>query len=448
MAKDSSSGLSSALSGGGDTIVARATAAGAGALAVVRVSGAETRRLARLLCPEVDMEVPWRAGVVQLYDGAGHHLESAVAIPYRAPKSYTGEDMLELMVHGSPWVVDAVVGTMISAGARHADPGEFTRRAVANGKMDLVQAEAVNDVIKAETHWQARLAREQLHGALSVEFGKLRQSLVAFLAEVEGSLDYQEQGVDVDHEALELARDGCVNQINGLLDTVAAGVRVREGARVVIMGAPNCGKSTLFNALLARERAIVTATPGTTRDVLEAELEIEGLPVILVDTAGIREAVDPAESEGILRAKREVERADLILALRPAGENEAPWGPEGQPGERRLDIVSKADLARTSPGDVLAVSCVTGKGLDRLREEIYRRVAAPVGAMTGSVAVNIRHADALVRAKDFLDGVFLVPREVAALDIRSAASALDEVLGALDDEAVLDSVFSTFCVGK
>ncbi|MCK5377907.1 MAG: 50S ribosome-binding GTPase, partial [Acidobacteria bacterium] len=221
---------------------------------------------------------------------------------------------------------------------------------------------------------------------------------------------------------------------------------VREGARVVIVGPPNSGKSTLFNALLARERAIVTAAPGTTRDVLEADLEIEGLPVILVDTAGLREAADLAEAEGIRRAEQEEARADVILALHAADEGGAPQSQEV--GDRRLDIVSKVDLANQRMDGILAISSVTGEGLDRLREEIHRRVSEPMMSITAGVAVNARHANALVRAREYLEGVLLVPREVAALEIRSGMMVLDEVLGEVDDEDVLEAVFSAFCVGK
>ncbi len=446
MAKAFSSGLSSVLSGGADTIVARATAAGAGALAVIRVSGPETERLAGLLCPEVDMGAPWRARVVQLHDLDGQSIEDAIAIPYRAPRSYTGEDMLELLVHGSPWIIERVLETMVSAGGRCAGPGEFTQRAVANGKMDLVQAEAVHEVIQAETLWQARLAREQLHGGLSREFQALKEKLILFLAEVEGSLDFEEQGAVVDHDALERAQEDCVSGVEALLHTEAAGVRVREGARVVIIGAPNAGKSTLFNTLLLRERAIVTEAPGTTRDVLEADLEIGGLPVVLVDTAGIREANEPAEAEGIRRAEKEMDRADVILELFPAGQGERAAGSRQE--ERRITIISKVDLAGVTGDGVLGISCVTGEGLDRLRKEIHERISAPLGSMTGKVAVNARHRGALVRAQRQLKGILSLPREVAALEIRSAAKILDELLGSVDDQEVLDSIFSTFCVGK
>lgn len=448
MAKAFSSGLSSDLSGGADTIVARATPAGAGALAVIRVSGPETRRLAKTLCPELDTEVPWRAALVQIRDGQGDMVESAVAISYRAPRSFTGEDMLELMVHGSRWIVEAVVGAALGAGARQAEPGEFTRRAVANGKIDLVQAEAVNEIIQAETAWQARLAREQLHGVLSREFLLLKESLIAFLAEVEGSLDFEEQGVAVDHAGLRRSQDECLARIDALVATVGAGVRVREGARVVIVGEPNSGKSTLFNALLARERAIVAETPGTTRDVLEAELEVEGVPVVLVDTAGIRQAEDPAEAEGVKRARNEEARADVVVALYGADGGVGPPDEETGGEQRRLNVISKADLINPGSEGVLAISCVTGMGLERLRDEIHRRVAAPVLGMEGAAAINARHAEALARAREHLEDIAALPLEVGAREIRAALGALEEVLGTVDDEDVFDVVFSAFCVGK
>jgi len=451
MVRVSLSGLSSVLSGGRDTIVARATAAGAGALAVIRVSGPNTVRIAECLNSGIDMGAPWKAAMVQLLDERGVPVEDAVVIPYRAPRSFTGEDMLELIVHGSTWIVDLVVETIRGYGARQAEPGEFTRRAVANGKMDLVQAEAVNDIIHAETGWQARLAREQMHGGLSREVGELREAFVAFLAEVEGPLDFEEQGAILDENAVKLAYEQCSEGVEGLLETASAGVRVREGARVVIVGAPNSGKSTLFNALLVRERAIVTPTPGTTRDVLEAEMEIEGIPVTLVDTAGLRETEDPAEREGVRRAIEEEGRADLVLVLHAV--DQGGKIETGDPEERQMHVVTKLDLVDGPPGGVVpgelpGVSCVTGAGVERLRREIHRRVAGPVEALSRAVAVNHRHARALRRAKKYLDGVPSLPREVAAMEIRSAMAAVDEILGSVDDEVVLDRIFSSFCLGK
>lgn len=441
-------GLSSVLSGGRDTIVARATAAGAGALAVIRVSGPATERLALGLSPDINTTKPWRATRARLQNETGDFLEEGIAIFYRAPKTFTGEDMLELMVHGSPWVVNAVVTSIISLGARHAEPGEFTRRAVANGKLDLIQAEAINDVINAETGWQARLAREQLHGVLSKNITALREAMTLLLAKVEGSLDFEEQGAVLGDGGLTPAHKSCEEHIEALLGTISAGVRIREGARVVIMGAPNSGKSTLFNALLAQEKAIVTAQPGTTRDVLEADLEIEGLPVVLVDTAGLRKAEDPAEQEGVKRALEEEERSELVITLYAAdGDGVASPGPDSA-DERYLKVISKADLADDRKTGTLAVSCVTGEGLDQLREEIHRRVAAPVDALPQAVAINVRHSEALLAARRHIVAVPNLPLELAALEIRAALKSLDELIGAVDDDAVLDQVFSAFCVGK
>jgi len=312
--------------------------------------------------------------------------------------------------------------------------------------MDLIQAEAVHEVIQAETLWQARMAREQLHGGLSREILAMKEKMVHFLAEIEGSLDFEEQGAVTDRDSLELTWKSCLEEIDGLLQTVAAGVRVREGARVVIIGAPNSGKSTLFNTLLSRERAIVTALPGTTRDVLEAGLEIEGLPVVLVDTAGLREATDPAEAEGIRRAGHEVGRADVILDLFSADEGKPSFDPRVD--DQRVAVVSKVDLFGGTVEGALGISCVTGEGLELLRDEIHRRIAAPLGSMTGNVAVNARHGKALERAREHLVGVLGLPGEVAALEIRSALKCVDEIIGTVEDQEVLDEIFSAFCVGK
>lgn len=415
---------------------------------MIRVSGPETASMTGSVCPGVDFNRPWRASIVAVVDAGGTEIEQAVAIPYRAPKSYTGEDMVEIVAHGSPWVVEAVVGAYLEQGARYAEGGEFTRRAVANGKMDLVQAEAVADMIEAETAWQARVAREQLYGALSAEVETLKEGMTALLAHTEGQLDFEENGAAVDAAVLGALHQRCLDQIGRLLDSARAGVRVREGARVVIVGKPNSGKSTLFNTLLAQERAIVTALPGTTRDTLEAEVEIEGLPVVLVDTAGLREAGDPAEEEGVRRARREQERADLVLELVAVDDGGAPAPGDPTAGDRTLVVESKIDVASGPRRHPWGVSALTGEGIAALRREVGRRVAAPMADLEGAVAINQRHERCLLRAKDSIARSESAPLEMSAMEIRSALAALDEIVGVVEDEAVLDAVFSTFCIGK
>ena len=402
-----SSGLSSVLSGGNETIVARATPSGAGALAIVRISGSDAFAVAGKLCPGFGDPRPWRARRVSVVDPEGEPVDDAVAIGYRAPRSYTGEDMVELMVHGSTWVVDQVVESAIAGGARRASPGEFTRRAVANGKMDLVQAEAINELIHAETAWQARLAREQRIGRLD----EIRET------------------------------------IDRLLQTLRRGRRVREGMRIVIEGPPNSGKSTLFNTLLARERAIVTETPGTTRDSLEAHLDIEGVPIVLVDTAGIRNTADPVEREGVRRARQEVAAADLILSLR-AVDRAADEGWPIPAGVPRIDIGSKADLGERPPEGRLMVSCHEGRGLAELRRRIHHAVVSEVEGGAGPAAVNFRHADILQRTRACVDAAAGAPGELAAMELRQGIGFMAELFGEVDNDQVLDVVFSSFCVGK
>lgn len=442
MVKASSSGWSSDLSGGAETVVARATAPGPSALAVVRLSGPEVRRIASEISPAVDFGEPWRARLVAL-DGLD---ERAVAIAFAAPRSYTGEDMLELTVHGSPFVVRSLIERCLAAGARPAGPGEFTRRAVANGKLDLVQAEAVRDLVRAETAWQARNAREQLDGLLSRRLAGLRDGLVELLARFEASLDFADHGVALDPDAEAARLDRCREALAALLATAAAGERIRDGVRVVIVGPPNSGKSTLFNTLLGRERAIVGPHPGTTRDVLEAELEIAGLRVTLADTAGLREAADPVEEEGVRRARAAAATATVVLELWPADGG----SPTSAPPEDAVTIrvMSKADLPHPAAPSLLAVSCATGDGIDRLRELLAATVAGGVPDLGGEVAISERHRRGLERAAAELAACDLATPELAAESLRWAAGELEALIGGIATEELLDEVFASFCIGK
>jgi tRNA modification GTPase len=442
----SSSGLSSALAGGRDTIVARATAAGRGALAVVRLSGPDLGGIVRRVCPTLDLARSWAAQLVELYGTDGEPLERGVAIPYRAPRSYTGEDALELIVHGSPLVVSSVIEACVAAGARPARPGEFSRRAVANGKMDLLQAEAVQDLIAAETAWQLRNARRQLGGELSRRVQEARSLLVLLLAEVEAAIDFPEQlgGPQLAH--LEELRAGCLEELGRLLSSAAAGSRIRDGVRVVILGPVNAGKSTLFNHLLGRERAIVSPLPGTTRDLLEGEVEIAGVRVTLVDTAGIGPSPDAVEREGVRRAWAEAATAGAAIVVWPTASPERPREPEGIPVIR---VRSKADLGGDgSRQEWLWVSTVTGEGLLELEARLRAAVMVDEEELGAGVAVARRHRVALERAVAALGGCALNELELAAEELRWSLRELDEVVGEVATDEVLDRIFAEFCIGK
>ena len=443
MVKASSSGWSSGLSGGADTIVARATASGPAALAVVRLSGPGVRRIAAEISPTVDFDQPWRARLVAV-DGVG---ERAVAIPFCAPQSYTGEDMLELTVHGSPFVVRALVERCLAAGARPAAPGEFTRRAVANGKLDLVQAEAVRDLVGAETAWQARNAREQLAGRLSERLAALRGELVELHARLEAALDFSDHGLELDRGDAAARLERCRELLVALLATAAAGERIRDGVRVVIVGPPNSGKSTLFNTLLGSERAIVAPHPGTTRDVLEAELEIGGIRVTLVDTAGLRDAGDPVEEEGVRRARAAAASAALVVELIPADAALEPAAEE-ECAIATIRVLSKADLPHPDQPGRLAVSCATGDGVDGLRARLAETVAGSVPDLGGEVAISSRHRRGLERAAEELAACDLAAPELAAESLRFAARELDALIGEVATDDLLDEVFASFCIGK
>ena len=449
MAMDSSSGWSSALAGGADTIVARSTPAGRAGLAVIRVSGGAARELAAAVCPDLEFNRGWQASLVRLLGADGEVIDRAVVLPYPGPRSYTGEDMLELTVHGSPWVIRATIDALIAAGGRQAEPGEFTRRAVANGKLDLVQAEAVNELAAAETAAQARMAQAQVSGVLSHEFSELKNGLTELLAVLEATLDFSHHEIPYDRRAALAGRARCAEDIRSLMATAAAGRRLRDGVRVAILGPANSGKSTLFNALVGTERAIVSPHAGTTRDLVEAELEIGGVRVVLQDTAGLEAATDPVELEGIRRARGAAAAADAVVVLWPADRNDRPelGAIEGQPVIR---LRSKIDVDPTAavPEGWLPLSCRTDRGMDELRRELVAAVAADVVDLGGQVAVAERHRSALETALAELEsGDFEAP-ELAAEAVRAALDAVRGILGEVVTEDVLDRVFAGFCIGK
>ena len=451
MARASSSGWSSVLAGGTDTIVARATPEGRGALAVIRCSGREAFPIAAVLCRGFDPKQRWRAQRVDVLGPSGAVLDDALAIAFPGPRSATGEDVVELTCHGSPYLARAVVDAFVALGARPAEPGEFSRRAVANGKLDLLQAEGLRDLIEAETAAAARAARGQLEGRLSARLGELRHGLVELLARLEGALDLVGQGIDLDRAEVEERAAGCRDCIARLMATAAAGDRLRRGARVVLLGPPNAGKSTLFNRLVGWERAIVAPTPGTTRDAVEARLEVSGHAVTLVDTAGEGEPGDELELAGMGHARREAAEADVLLRLWPADMGPPPQQTRAA-GQSAVLVLSKSDLA-TATGATeegwIPVSAVLGTGVEEVRRAVGERLSAGIDpADEDRVTVSARHQAALRRAGGAVATLPLEHPEIAAECVREALDAVRELTGEVTTDDLLDAVFRTFCVGK
>jgi tRNA modification GTPase len=452
MATGSSNGLSSALAGGADTVVAVATGGGRAALALIRLSGPESHRVAAEVCPAMGRAGERVATVTAVRGNGGDTLDHGVGVLFSGPRSYTGEDMLELTVHGSPYLVGRVVASFTAAGARPAAPGEFTRRAVANGKMDILQAEAVHDLVTAETAQQLRNARRQLAGELSGPCRELRAAIIAARAEVEAGLDYEAQGVSVTDSARDQAVGDCLGHLDRLLLTAVAGDRLRNGMRVAICGPPNSGKSTFFNYLCGLERAIVAAEPGTTRDVIEAQLEIEGRPVTVADTAGLRASGDEVEVEGQRRAMAVAADADLVLWLESVdtATGEAPWARLGRADHDLIRVRSKVDLEPGAAADEgwLRLSCHTGEGVAELMDRVRATVAGDGESNGDDVMISARHQTLLQRARREVAACRGAPPELAAEHLRWAQQAVAEVVGEVSSDDVLDEIFRVFCIGK
>ena len=430
-----------------DTVFALATPPGRSAVAVVRLSGPATAGTLQALTGRKPPQAR-RASLRTLRDPAGEALDSALVLWTPGPASYTGEDAAELHLHGGPAVVASALDALAVLGLRAAAPGEFTRRAFANGRMDLAEAEAVADLVDAETEAQRRQALAQLGGALSQRQAQWRGWLLEAAAQLEAAVDFPDE--DLPAEVAARAAPPLLRLRADLLAGVddRRGERVRDGFRIALLGAPNAGKSSLLNALAGREAAIVTPVPGTTRDVVEAVLDIAGRRVVLADTAGLRETDDLIEAEGVRRARAWAATADLRLwVVEPGGLPVAPS--ELQPGD--LLVHSKADLAGMTPaGEGVATSLQPG-GLDALGAELERRVVADTGGDAPVVVTRARHRESLAVALSEVDRALAVASlapELAAESVRRAARALGQLTGAVDPEAVLDRVFSSFCIGK
>lgn len=444
-----------------DPIVALATAPGRSALAVVRLSGAGAFEVAAAVVPRWRADRPRQATLSPFLDRHGNPIDRGLYVAFVGPHSYTGEDLVEFCCHGGAMAASQLIGALTAAGARPAEPGEFTRRAVLHGKMDLLQAEGVADLVDAYAPAQARAALHQVEGGLSARIQSLRTQLLDLAAALSYEIDFpgEDDGpIGPDQLAAQLGATRA--EIGSLLRTAPAGERLRTGALVVLAGAPNSGKSSLFNALLGTERALVTAMPGTTRDAVEADTEFEGWPIRLADTAGLRDADDLVERLGIEVSRRYLAGADLVLLCAEAGRPLEPGEREVIRGRTALVARTKSDLRDPVPGEEvegIAVSVVTGEGLGFLRAAVADLVFG-TDARTQlpglqPLLLRERHRVGLERANAALDaaGSLLGPKGDAALaahQVQGALAALDELVGVVDPDEVLGRIFSRFCVGK
>ncbi|PAW73719.1 MAG: tRNA uridine-5-carboxymethylaminomethyl(34) synthesis GTPase MnmE [Verrucomicrobiia bacterium Tous-C4TDCM] len=450
------------MSGGGasDTIVALASGGGTAAVALIRVSGSRAEEIAGLACGMLlDYLTERRATRAKIRDAEGRTLDDVLLTVFRGSRSFTGEPVVEIACHGGRLVTRRVMERLLDCGARAAGPGEFTQRAFFNGKLDLTQAEAVMDLISAQSDLALRAAHEQLEGGIGRQTGALREELIGLVAHLEAWIDFPEEDIDPDTGDLFSARiDGVRQGIARLLATAEQGRILREGVRTVICGRPNAGKSSLLNLLLGSERAIVSDEAGTTRDTIEEVIVLDGVPLRLVDTAGLRGEAGGIEREGIRRTLQEASRADLLLVVRDGALPMIESGvtlPESV--GRVVTVLNKCDLGEhpewsEQPG--VRLSCSSGEGLNVLRRAI--REALDLGEADWgehAVAINTRHRDCLRRSDESLETAAVLLEsgaapELAALELRGALDALGEISGKIDTEEILGAIFSRFCIGK
>lgn len=443
-----------------DTIAAIATPPGQGAIALLRVSGPEARAIGEAVFSRPLGPPRFQTyGTVRAADGSV--IDEVLLTWFSAPHSYTGEDVIEIACHGGLLVTRQVLDRLLTAGARAAEPGEFSQRAFLNGKMDLTQAEAVMDLISAQTDLALRAAHEQLAGRLGGALARLREELIGIVAHVEAYIDFPEEDIEPETGAAIIDRIESVRAaVDRLIATADQGRILREGVRTVICGAPNVGKSSLLNVLLGFDRAIVSDTAGTTRDTIEEVINLRGIPLRLVDTAGVRESDDAIEREGIARTRAQIATAELILEVvdaHAARSSDGDIAADVPDRALHLRLLNKIDLGEHpdwSGVDGVRLSCASRQGVDDLIDTVFSRLGGP-GASWGAdlVAINARHQRCLARAAVDLAAAADrlregVSPEFAALELRSALDAIGEVIGKTDVEEILGEIFSRFCIGK
>jgi tRNA modification GTPase len=446
-----------------ETIVAIATPSGRGGIGIVRLSGSRARAIAEGLVRLAHPMEPGRARFGHVVDPAtGDTLDEVVATFFAAPHSYTSDDIVEIAMHGSPVLLSYALDRALAAGARLAEPGEFTRRAFLSGRLDLTQAEAVRDLIDASTLHQARIAAQQMGGALSRKVAPVKDRLIALIAGLEAGVDFAEDDIDT-MPSTEIATRVAeiASPLRDLERTFGYGRLIHEGLRLAIVGRPNVGKSSLFNRLVERDRAIVTATPGTTRDLVTERVSIEGIPVELIDTAGLREASDEAESIGITKSREVMAEADLILMVIDGA---TPLHPDdlatiASLADRPLLLAANkldlgvVELSLDRPVSLIRTSAATGEGIAALRSSILRIATNGAPSQETALVTNLRQkqavTDALASLSKAQEAIAAsLPHEVLLVDLYDALSSLDRLTGATTTDDIMHLIFSTFCIGK
>jgi len=454
-----------------DTIAAVATPAGEGGVGIVRVSGPDAERIATAIFVKAEGK-NGRLKSHMLHYGMIREpksekiLDQVLLTIMREPRSYTGEDVVEVHCHGGVFVVRRVLGLILAQGARHAEPGEFTKRAFLNGRLDLAQAEAVRDLIAARTEKGADLALSQIKGEFSIWIGDLREQLLDILAQVEAAIDFPEEEIEfLERPALVARIDALRSEIRVILGTYEWGRLFREGAKVCICGRPNVGKSSLFNALLGEERVIVTPIAGTTRDVIEESINLDGLPVVLSDTAGIRDATDDVERIGVKLSRERLEKADAVIVVLDGSTalTEADIVFLSSTAKKiGLVAVNKSDLEQRVDGErlrqiignkeIVTVSATQGYGIQELRKSL-REIILPMDIEPAVILTNVRHKGALLSGAQALADAGIALREAQALELVAVAllqakESLEDVVGLMQNEDILELIFSKFCIGK
>ena len=452
----------------GDTIAAVSTPPGRGGIGIIRVSGPDARTIVErvLRFPEGPPAwKPWSAALATLSDADGQAVDQVVVTYFAAPRSYTAEDVIEIACHGSPVVLRYALERVCQAGARLAEPGEFTLRAYLNGRIDLPQAEAIRDFIDATTLYQARIAAQQAEGSVSRRLKPVKEQLLELISLLEAGIDFAEDDISVAPAEEIMRRLGPIESaiVAALAASFAYGKLVHEGFTLAIVGRPNVGKSSLFNRLLEQDRAIVTEIPGTTRDVVSEMASLGGIPVKLLDTAGIRLGQDVVESLGIERSYQAMADADLTLVVVDASQSLTPEDEtliqHARENGRALVAANKSDLPRqTSAPDVLFVSALTGTGIEELRRAIMETVvgiSVPRGQLEqeGGFITSLRHEQLLRESGEALAQARTatsigIPHEMLLLDLYAALRPIDAITGATTADDILNRIFSTFCIGK